>query len=109
MKPDTKVIRARADAASEGPWASTPLGMGTLVGTRGPNGVGNVAVVYGGGANTRSEADTAFIAAARADVPALCDRIEALERALEVIGGRLLGEVTRMQLLDDVRAALEGT
>lgn len=90
---DLDAIRARADAATEGPWApwldldGTPHMQGMLM-------VGNAAAVIPPGqcwiegvdvnpiAHTHTPEDRAFIAHARQDIPALLDRIRDLEAAI---------------------------
>jgi hypothetical protein len=85
-RPDVRAIRARADAATKGEWLSRRHGR-TFSITAGMPGRDLVVVadVYDdppelGG--SPGEPDAVFIASARADVPALCDRVEELEAAL---------------------------
>lgn len=80
-KAELQAIRARADAATEGPW--TGIERGNSVVSRGV-----ATVAYDGqprknvcsGISPKSS-DAAFIAAARTDVPALCDEVERLQDA----------------------------
>jgi hypothetical protein len=67
---DVAAIRARAEAATEGPWRV----VGRYVALIGPVGVaqGQPAI------DALTETDAEFIAAARTDVPALCDEVERL-------------------------------
>jgi hypothetical protein len=136
-RPDTKAIKARADAATEGPWE---LQYGGRIGTAGArygsnlNGM-HVADVRGwgyltgrgacampdGDAAAIQDANGAFIAAARTDVPELCARVEELEKALrrvEPVLDRCVSAACAKappdyaetaDALGDVRAALEGT
>jgi hypothetical protein len=89
---DMKAIRARADAALRGPWSVThdprERDPNYTIMSSEPDVNGNRISVgpdcnYDAchSATTRLD-DAAFIAAARADVPALCDRVEVLEAAL---------------------------
>ena len=95
MKPATKAIRARAEAAAEGPWGvweghaeiwagiiENEPGCITARGGCGPVG----RFENEDGEDDEQAIDNAvFAAAARTDVPALCDRVEALEAALRRI------------------------
>lgn len=119
---DTKAIRARADAATAGPWAHSPTEYWACIwhdGLARPDGgfgqpLANVAVV---GTPAEQNATAKFIAAARADVPALCDRVEALEAALRKTLAALEVATTplardRTEVVDAMRvarAALEGS
>lgn len=101
-RPDTKAIRALADACFRAPWTATTFtvecdrhdyeecpGEGEHEAERiespdeypaypdSPQVVADVP-----GMEMFSKPHAAFIAAARTDVPALCDRVEALEAAL---------------------------
>lgn len=74
MSVDTKAIRARAEAATVGPWrVQTPAC---------EHDDDEHSAIKGGGALVTdcvaNENDAAFIAHARADIPALCDEVEAL-------------------------------
>ena len=83
MKVDTKAIRARADALAPAPWEVTPnLDTAEMVGRFCLSDVvaNEVECVVATGLGPVELAD--FIAAARSDVPALCDRVEELETAL---------------------------
>jgi hypothetical protein len=75
---DLDAIRERADAATPEPWIeieySTGYGRRVISRVAGPN--SNVAKVYG--CNDDKYANAVFIAAARTDVPALCDEVERL-------------------------------
>lgn len=85
MKLDTKAIRARADAATAGPWRAGHHDTHLVFGAIGePTLMAPVLgrVVARANENFPFEDDMKFIAAARTDVPALCDRVEALEAAL---------------------------
>lgn len=83
MRPDIAAIRARADAATKGPWevadAMTPPSRDHVADCGGDNYVCPV----DDGSLQECDVDARFIAAARTDVPALCNRVEALEAALE--------------------------
>jgi hypothetical protein len=153
---DTKAIRARADAATAGPWAEgvsdamsneqqlARLAQRLLAGTRTKypcvwvpshpeTRVGadadrpeHAVVICDLGNGPTGDANMAFIAAARTDVPALCDRVEALERALrcadenardflnDVLDVKYLGVVERgdarplREISQVARAVLEG-
>lgn len=92
---DLKAIRARADAATPGPWEALPDNGHRTDKTRCHGIVGpkpekpaedwekwervNIVITDSGYYPPRMP-DAVFIAAARQDVPALCDRVEALER-----------------------------
>jgi hypothetical protein len=80
---DTKAIRARADAATAGPWEWQSETF--LAGRHVSGGLEEVLIAWGSetqhGLDGIDE-DRDFIAAARTDVPALCDRVDALEAAL---------------------------
>ena len=77
-RPDVKAIRARADAATAGPWDDvSSCNRCDEVHLRADPTNRNPCDGY-----HATDADRAFIAAARTDMPALCDRVEALERAL---------------------------
>ncbi len=80
---DIKAIRARADAATPGPWRAADIGrqdeLHDHVVARGCA-IEIQPIVDGHLADEHH--DCAFIAAARTDVPALCSRVEALEAAL---------------------------
>jgi hypothetical protein len=87
VKVDTEAIRARADAATKGPWRRN-------IDCRLIDGNDECAVLYFDhnthvGQFRAREQDVNFIAAARTDVPALCDRIEELEAALRGMLRRL--------------------
>lgn len=77
-------IRARAAAATPGPWEHREVaedGFQTVM-------AGQAMVCDEGCFNLAQErANLAFIAAARSDVPWLCDRVDELEAAIEVISG----------------------
>jgi hypothetical protein len=130
-RPDTKTIRARADAATPGPWSAAPdrsSGDVALVEALTKDRryvVREVCHVLLDDTNSESRARDRgileFIAHARVDVPRLCDRVEALEAALRRLVPVLDSCVTAacakvppdyaetVDALDDVRAALEGT
>jgi hypothetical protein len=88
---DLDPIRARAEAATEGPWASIPTVHGDPhVQTGEPVDESGCAVIVAGFPRTRrvalwtspsdyGRADAEFIAAARADVPALIAEVERLQ------------------------------
>jgi hypothetical protein len=92
MKLDTKAIRARVDAATPGEWRwrLSPIWSEAEALDRGyislEAGTGTVLQEWARHADDAglsvTAQDMAFIAAARTDVPALCDRVEQLERAL---------------------------
>lgn len=71
---DIQAIRARADAASEGPWRPELQGSPTLYGVRA--GYGDEMAIIAD--CWQGEDDSVFIAASRADVLALCDELERL-------------------------------
>ena len=111
MKPDTKAIRARADKLAPGPWEVTPnLDTSERKGSLGLRDV--VAPEVESVIQTDMlEAVAEFIAAARTDVPALCERVEALERALRDIldNSECEGVTRKCQCTHCVaRVALEG-
>lgn len=87
MKPDTKAIRARAEAATPadqwqiGRWDGT-LGRAMLSLGGLPTKVRWSFTAYGFGNAGSAHPDFIFVQHARADVEALCDRVEALEYAL---------------------------
>ena len=68
---DTKAIRARAEAATKGPWRRHPN----------PRFYVQFDDGHFGGTDEEHEANARFCAAARTDVPALLDRIDELEDA----------------------------
>lgn len=84
---DPDAIRARADAATEGPWVVHTAGTGIrghlgqpdnpYAWVRGPSGL-PIAERHNGG----TVADMEFAAAARTDVPALLDEVERLRAAV---------------------------
>ena len=95
MTPDTKAIRARAEAATAGPWRYDP----TKCYTPGVNGARDVrtsqeavfsdtptgapTIALTGAVNdAQSMADATFIAHARTDIPALCDEVDELRATL---------------------------
>lgn len=92
-KPDIAAIRARAAAATPGPWRWY---LGSLMNETDSSGQGFPLDIYPDSEDVVSardhsgdevslrvaDADAAFIAAARTDIPALCDRIDELEAAL---------------------------
>jgi hypothetical protein len=103
MSVDTKAIRAQADAATEGPWGyddgnvfCEPLAHARRAAVvaycdrepaaRDPNATFDMdphePVASCPQDNPDVSANEEFIAAARTDVPALCDRVEALEKAI---------------------------
>lgn len=90
---DVKAIRARADAATSGPWTYLSTvdefdpetdDPADLCGVFGPQYPGSTIDSIG---EAETPQDIRFIAAARSDVPMLCDRVEALEAALSVALG----------------------
>jgi hypothetical protein len=84
MKLDTKVIRARCDRATKGPWLIIVEALRPRVNCERVSGFDDETVCT---FEVRDPPDqnADFIAAARTDVPALCSRVEALECALRVI------------------------
>lgn len=89
---DTRAIKARAEAATEGPWETDDHGLDD----------GNIAIlsqqaVYatsdwnhtlarvGSRIAPRRTQDAAFIAAARTDVPALCDALDEARARIELL------------------------
>jgi len=125
-KVDVRAIRARAGAATAGPWRfergeQHTEGMADAVYQHIASGPWGVADTYhappiaieGFGQMSGyipprhgKVEDAEFIAAARTDVPALCDRVEALEAALE----KLLDDEHNQTAAtwDAARATLEG-
>jgi len=111
-------VRTRADAATPGPWQATP----NLGGV--PNGVDIcldpcvIAVVHSDAEPTNLAADTAFIAAARTDVPNLLGvverlrakvaAVEAVERGLSEGWVMLATVKDRAEFVRTFRAALDG-
>lgn len=97
---DTAKIRARAEAATEGPWFTEELDR-MYVGNRADGrSSGLWALVYGTAdylaelnreARDRKRADAEFIAAARSDVPALCDEVDRLRAENEQVRGGRVG------------------
>ena len=85
MSVDTKAIRARADGSTVGPWRVQTAAC--------EHGDDEHSAIKGGGALVTdcvaNENDAAFIAHARADIPALCDEVERLRS--EVAELRALG------------------
>lgn len=88
MKVDTKAIRARAEAATKGPWEAKFR----------DNDNGTWADVLAGDAmvcecatslcdhlTPQNRRDMEFVSSCRTDVPALCDRVEELEAALRAV------------------------
>lgn len=105
-RPDTMVIKARAEAATPGPWLRF---MDRVPGRRSSV---DVAILKAGRPGevcgfdqwkAPSEADAAFMVCARTDVPALCDRVDALEAALRDV----LDQACR--LVDESGAATSDT
>jgi hypothetical protein len=92
---DTDLIRARAAAATEGPWELEPIfddGSGYRLvhrwrtpDRRGRDGTTEREEWVCGDLNV-SDADAEFIAAARTDVPALCDELDRTREALRRYG-----------------------
>lgn len=74
---DVSAIRARAEAATEGPWEAFRKGD-----PNGPFGVASDAADFDEVYYGSSRADAEFIAAARTDVPALCDLVARLRKRL---------------------------
>jgi len=75
---DLTAIRARADKATPGPWTREECGNDTRI-------CGGDEVLFDnewGSATGQDWLDAAFIAAARTDVPALCDEVESLRAEL---------------------------
>ena len=79
MSVDTKAIRARADGSTVGPWRVQTAAC--------EHGDDEHSAIKGGGALVtdcvENENDAAFIAHARADIPALCDEVERLRGEAE--------------------------
>jgi len=108
-KLNTAEIRARADAATKGPWFHDASQMWAVVTTK-PNGFGDALVHRPPSMFVEDASETkarmAFIAAARADVPALCTRVEALEAALRETADMLDALVNDDSgSIDDIAAA----
>jgi len=99
-KVDVAALRALADAATPAPWQAVlendPRGQPVayyraLIGLMANRDGGGYLSVVAGDEHRASEdvaENAAFIAAAREAVPALCDRVEELERALDNLVGR---------------------
>jgi hypothetical protein len=108
MKLDLAAIRARANAATPAPWRAGSRETWHVFGAIGdPSLMAPVLgrVVCRINQHFPHEADAAFIAAARTDVPALVARVEALERAIRIaIGDSAMQADTHAELC----AALEG-
>lgn len=90
MSLDHDAIRARADAATEGPWTITPpsrQGLDWLdyysVGTKQDGYLERATLDVSSHLN--AEADAEFIAHARTDVPALLDENARLRAALDAV------------------------
>lgn len=85
---DLDAIRARAEAASEGPWlAATDNGRKNGIGVVGQlskRGTGQAIAVFAGSDSRQRNADAEFTAHAREDVPALLALIDAVGRAMWV-------------------------
>ena len=82
---DIEAIRARAVAASEGPWVAITdngrkNGIG-IVGQESKRGTGEAIAVFAGADSTQRNADARFAAHAREDVPALLDVLDRAEWA----------------------------
>jgi hypothetical protein len=77
---DTKAIRARADAATKGPWAHSEKELWACVAT--PTHLGQQVAAVAGSDPDLVRATASFIAAARTDVPALCDEVDRLRAAI---------------------------
>ena len=125
MKLDTKAIRARAEAATAGPWGvwedhaeiwaglieNTP---GMVRAKKGGGPIGSFEQIdddmddddFDGEDSSQQSIDNAvFAAAARTDVPALCARVEALEAALRYVRVMFHDAPGTQRYID---AALEG-
>lgn len=118
---DLKAIRERADAATQGPWhtigdiyvyapigavADTPINEDTEYITR-ARGVGRDATIE------EQRLNLEFIAAARTDVPALCDEVERLRTLARAViedskASAAWRDTMTSQSCDDLEAALEG-
>jgi hypothetical protein len=122
MKLDTKAIRARADACFRAPWTASPFAVRCDIVEHADSGFedcdgehdieriespeeypdGQV-VADVPGMEMFSKPHAVFIAAARTDVPALCDRVEALEAALR----RIVDESLNLTAIGIARRVLE--
>ena len=91
-RPDLEAIKARAAAATEGPWEwddptigqhwSRPKPWATVVDDK----VSCMAYCYGGSSSPiKSDADGQFIAHAREDIPALLYEVERLQHRLDAV------------------------
>lgn len=96
---DTKAIRARADAATKGPWRdewdAICEGDGSkqhavLCGGEGLKGVVVGVTWWDGDVLILRKEDSAFIAKARTDVPALCDEVDRLRKTQDALVYALL-------------------
>ena len=94
-RPDLEAIKARAAAATEGPWEwddltigqhwSRPKPLATVVDDK----VSCMAYCYGGSSSPiKSDADGQFIAHAREDIPALLYEVERLQHRLDAVEAR---------------------
>lgn len=95
MTPEQRAeIRARADAATDGPWRQTRWADQSTAGRDCIASTNGYEIIRVARACLR-DADAAFIAAARTDIPDLLDDIERLEAEVE----RLRAKVERVDAL----------
>lgn len=78
---DIAAIRARADKATPGPWGSHEYVLGShaqhdVLDCQGDENYYKRGIARANHGRTADEANALFIAAARADVPALCDALD---------------------------------
>ena len=79
---DLAPIKARAAAATEGPWFPETFVQAPVTGTQIPIDKVKIRPVQRTALGSFDRMDGEFIAAARADIPALCDEVERLRKAL---------------------------
>lgn len=89
MRPDIAAIRKRAEAATAGPWEVGHGPYGWDDGIIQAGGGQAILTNSGHGSTSASDEDAEFIAAARTDVPALCDYVERLEAVLAWRAGEI--------------------
>ncbi len=83
----TKDIKARAEAATVGPWEGVPYGTIDGQGRAFVSAYrGTYSVAYSFGLQKRASADIDFIAHAREDIPHLLAQLEARDKTLEEVG-----------------------
>lgn len=116
---DLDGIRARCEAATEGPWVGASQnrrrdGVGIVAAQRSDGDSAPVAVLAGASFTIKDRAaNTQFIAHARSDVPALLDLVERLRAKVEAVEAQIgryetstIIGLLRIHVIDDLRAAL---